>query len=360
WILWKLRIRTGNAGSELQTLQFSLKLNIRCERFLRAEEEFWVWIKLNLVLLQSENTLMDSLDFWTNHRKQRQHQSPSTNQSESGTVGDGTGSSAPRVTPGQSSSRFFTGRRILSGAADSRARLPGAELRPRGLQVLAHQGEHVEETLQTQLSHRPSFMQQGIQHQGRFLCRPPFSPSLKHVAEELRRRGGEEEGRRGGGEEGRRGGGEEELRFLSWQLFLLNTFSGVIPSSSPAPHWELAASLNLWMETSPRTNIENEKKEPKNVLGVGGAVRVEVVGVHEDPGERVFGCKSSAPPPLLTAVGAGWNETEVRGQGWRRWAVSTAADGGANDLQQLISPSCGTGSMTSVRLLQMFSTSGAM
>ncbi|CAB1440465.1 unnamed protein product [Pleuronectes platessa] len=33
-------------GSELQTLQFSLKLNIRCERFLRPEEEFWVWSKL--------------------------------------------------------------------------------------------------------------------------------------------------------------------------------------------------------------------------------------------------------------------------------------------------------------------------
>ncbi|CAB1430995.1 unnamed protein product [Pleuronectes platessa] len=32
-------------------VQFSVKLNIRCERFLRLEEEFWVWTKLNLVLL---------------------------------------------------------------------------------------------------------------------------------------------------------------------------------------------------------------------------------------------------------------------------------------------------------------------
>ena len=37
---------TPGFGSELQTLQFSLNLNIRCERFLRAEEEFWVWINL--------------------------------------------------------------------------------------------------------------------------------------------------------------------------------------------------------------------------------------------------------------------------------------------------------------------------
>ena len=37
---------------------------------LRPEEEFWVWIRLNLVLLVcSENTLLDSLDLWTNHRK---------------------------------------------------------------------------------------------------------------------------------------------------------------------------------------------------------------------------------------------------------------------------------------------------
>ncbi|CAB1425208.1 unnamed protein product [Pleuronectes platessa] len=33
-------------GSELQTLQLSLNLNLRCERFLRPEE-IWVWIQLN-------------------------------------------------------------------------------------------------------------------------------------------------------------------------------------------------------------------------------------------------------------------------------------------------------------------------
>ncbi|CAB1416300.1 unnamed protein product [Pleuronectes platessa] len=48
-------------GSELQTRHFSL--NIRCERFLRAEEEFWFWTKLNQVLLVcSENPLLESLD----------------------------------------------------------------------------------------------------------------------------------------------------------------------------------------------------------------------------------------------------------------------------------------------------------
>ncbi|CAB1418778.1 unnamed protein product [Pleuronectes platessa] len=44
-------------GSELQTLQFSVNLNIRCERFLRPEEEFWVWIELNLVLLSMKQRL---------------------------------------------------------------------------------------------------------------------------------------------------------------------------------------------------------------------------------------------------------------------------------------------------------------
>ncbi|CAB1420728.1 unnamed protein product [Pleuronectes platessa] len=53
---------------ELQAPQSSVNLNIRCDRLLRAEEEFWVWIQLNLVLIQSENTLLDCLD-----QSQEQH-----------------------------------------------------------------------------------------------------------------------------------------------------------------------------------------------------------------------------------------------------------------------------------------------
>ena len=50
-------------------LHFHTEAEHQVRRFLRAEEEFWVWIKLNQVLIQRENTLLESLDFWTNHRK---------------------------------------------------------------------------------------------------------------------------------------------------------------------------------------------------------------------------------------------------------------------------------------------------